>query len=110
MRFEMALLRELGYNPALDVCAVCASAIERGPLAFSAASGGVLCLRCQNAAREKRALSRPAWELLRAFAAAGDEWKQSRNAVVRAEVRQVLGHYVTYLMGRRPRLLPYLGS
>ena len=110
MRFELTLLREFGYNPALNVCAVCENEIKRERLAFSAAAGGVLCSRCQNVAREKRALSRPAWELLRAFAAAGDEWKQSRNAVVRAEVRQVLGHYVTYLMGRRPRLLPYLGS
>jgi DNA repair protein RecO (recombination protein O) len=110
MRFEMALLRELGYNPALDVCAVCASAISRGPLAFSAAAGGVLCGRCLAGPREKRALSRAAWEMLRAFAAGGDEWKQPRSAAARAEVRQLLGHYVTYLMGRRPRLLPYLGS
>ena len=27
-----------------------------------------------------------------------------------AELRQLLGQYVTYLLGRRPRLLPYLGS
>ena len=31
-------------------------------------------------------------------------------AAAAAEVRQVLNQYVTYLMGRRPRLLPYLGS
>jgi DNA repair protein RecO (recombination protein O) len=110
MRFEMALLRELGYNPALDVCAVCESAIDREPLAFSAAAGGVLCKRCQRVPREKRPLSRPAWRWLRTLAAAGEEWKQSPSAAVRAEVRQVLGHYITYLMGRRPRLLPYLGS
>lgn len=110
MRFEMALLRELGYNPALDVCAVCGSAIERERLAFSAVAGGVLCGRCQSVPREKRPLSWEAWELLRALAAAGDEWRQPCRGAVRAEVRQVLGHYVTYLMGRRPRLLPYLGS
>ncbi len=110
MRFEMALLRELGYNPALDVCATCAGVVERERLAFSAAAGGVLCVRCQGVLREKRLLSPEAWELLRAFAAAGDEWMRPRNVAVRAEVRQVLGHYVTYLMGRRPRLLPYLGS
>jgi hypothetical protein len=28
---------------------------------------------------------------------------------VRKEVRQVLGQYITYQMGRQPRLLPYLG-
>ncbi len=110
MRFEMVLLRELGYNPALDVCAVCANPIGRESLAFSAAAGGVLCRRCQAGPREKRALSRQAWQLLRTLAASGEEWKQPRSAAVRAEVRQLLGHYVTYLMGRRPRLLPYLGS
>ena len=29
---------------------------------------------------------------------------------VRGEVRRFLGHYITYLLGRRPKLLPYLGS
>jgi hypothetical protein len=29
---------------------------------------------------------------------------------VRRELRLVLGQYVTYLLGRQPRLLPYLGS
>jgi len=29
---------------------------------------------------------------------------------VRAEMRQLLNHYITYVLGRRPRLLPYLGS
>ena len=110
MRFEMALLRELGYSPALDVCAVCGAAVEPERLAFGAAAGGVLCPRCQAGQREKRPLSRGAWQWLRALAAPGDGWKETRNAAVRAEVRQVLGHYVTYLMGRRPRLLPYLGS
>lgn len=110
MRFEMVLLRELGYKPSLEVCAVCENAIEPERLAFSAAAGGVLCCRCQNVQREKRSLSPEAWRGLRTLAAAGDEWKQLRNRAVRAEVRQVLGHYVTYLMGRRPRLLPYLGS
>src|SRR5581483_7939118 len=88
MRFEMALLRELGYNPALDVCAVCASTLGREPLAFSAAAGGVLCGRCQVGRGERRALTRPAWQLLRALAAAGDAWKQPRSADARAEVRQ----------------------
>jgi hypothetical protein len=32
------------------------------------------------------------------------------NPDVRAELRRVLNDYVTYLLGRRPRLLPYLGS
>jgi DNA repair protein RecO (recombination protein O) len=110
MRFEMVLLRELGYSPSLDVCAVCGATVAEGNLAFSAAAGGVLCPRCQPGHREQRPLSQSAWQALRAFAAAGDEWLGIQDASVRAEVRRVLGQYVTYLLGRRPRLLPYLGS
>src|SRR5262249_52027474 len=41
-RFEMVLLRELGYSPILETCAVCTKLPESG-LSFSAAAGGVLC-------------------------------------------------------------------
>jgi DNA repair protein RecO (recombination protein O) len=112
MRFEMALLRELGYSPVLKVCAVCGKAVAPPGLAFSAAAGGVLCRDCdsQGTQRERRPLSPGAWRLLRALNEPGETWKRSKIAAVRAEVRQVLSHYVTYLLGRRPRMLPYLGS
>ena len=44
-------------------------------------------------------LSRPEYSPLRAW-----------SPETRVELRQLLSHYVTYLMGRRPRLLSYLGS
>jgi DNA repair protein RecO (recombination protein O) len=109
-RFEMVLLRELGYSPVLEACALCAGALAGQRLAFSAAAGGMLCPRCQTGRRERRPLSADAWQALRAFAGPGDVWRRPHGAGVREEVRQVLGSYVTYLRGRRPRLLPYLGS
>jgi DNA repair protein RecO (recombination protein O) len=112
-RFEMVLLRELGYSPALQQCAVCASAVGGDRLGFSAAAGGVVCAACQRAARDGRPLPVAAWQALvqlSELGGPGDAWRQVRDTAVRAEVRQVLNHYVTYLMGRRPRLLPYLGS
>jgi len=42
--------------------------------------------------------------------AIGEAWRDFHDAAIRNEVRQLLNHYVTYLLGRRPRLLPYLGS
>jgi hypothetical protein len=68
----------------------------------------VLCRRCQVGRREQRPLSAPAWEALRLFAAPGDEWRRPWDPAVGAELRQVLGTTVTYLRGRRPRLLAYL--
>jgi DNA repair protein RecO (recombination protein O) len=111
-RFELVLWRELGYAPALEACAACAAPAAAG-LAFSAAAGGVLCPRCQPRHRDRVPLSVAAWQVLRALAGPGDAWQEAGRQAdpkVRREVRQVLSQYVTYRMGRRPRLVSYLGS
>lgn len=108
MRFEAVFLRELGYGPALEACGGCGNEVDGSGLAFSAAAGGVLCRRCQPAQPDRRPLSAAAWEALRAFAT--EDWRRPWQAATRAELRQVLGQYLTWLRGRRPRLLPYLGS
>jgi DNA repair protein RecO (recombination protein O) len=110
MRFELIFLRELGYGPALQTCAGCGGPIGESGLAFSAAAGGVLCGKCQPLQRERRPISPSGLALLRALAAPGNEWRSIVDRPVRSEVRQLLGHYVTYLRGKRPRLLPYLGG
>ena len=109
-RFELVLLRELGYSPSLEVCAACQTAVNGQNLAFSAAAGGVLCRACQVGRRERRPLPAEVWQALRALSASGEAWQHAWSPAVRADIRQLLGQYVTYLMGRQPRLLPYLGS
>src|SRR5947209_7025996 len=54
-RFELVLLRELGYHPRLDACTLCGASDKL--TAFSAAVGGVLCPRCQDRPRDRRPLS-----------------------------------------------------
>src|SRR5262249_12649197 len=108
-RFELVLLRELGYSPTLQRCAVCQG--EEGPSpAFSAAAGGLLCSSCQVKQRDRRLLSHETWKAIQALRGTPDAWRQPWSSTARAELRQVLNQYVTYLMGRQPRLLPYLGS
>jgi DNA repair protein RecO (recombination protein O) len=109
-RFEMVLLREMGYSPVLEHCAGCGGWVVETELAFSAAANGVLCRRCRSGQRDSRPLSPATWRTLQDLAAPGDAWRRPWSAHVRAEVRQLLGQYVTYLLGRRPRLLSYLGS
>src|SRR2546425_5162984 len=79
-RFELVLLRELGYSPTLDRCAVCGRNLEIAPtdrnlkiaatdrsrknaatspggdrhLAFSAAAGGMVCPACVVKQRDRR--------------------------------------------------------
>ena len=111
MRFEMAFLQELGYSPALEACAACGGPPDGRRLWFSGEAGGVLCPACQAGRRDRRPLSPAARDLLRALRPdAADGTGAAWRPEVRREVRQTLGHYFTWLLGRRPRLLPYLGS
>ncbi len=110
-RFDLVLLHELGYSPVLEACAGCNAPLdESAPLSFSPAAGGVVCHACQGKHRERRPLSPAAWEALRTLENSGEAWRRDWAPEVRKELRQVLGQYVTYLRGRRPRLLSYLGS
>ena len=119
-RFELMLLKELGYGPALETCAGCSTAVgwvesseptrSDSGLTFSAAAGGVLCPACQGRHKDRRPLSKAAWRALSMLRAPGEAWRRLKDVGVRAEVRQALDDYETYVQGRRPRLLPYLGS
>ncbi|MBI1829846.1 MAG: DNA repair protein RecO [Planctomycetes bacterium] len=108
--FELVLLRELGYGPALDFCADCGEALSGQGLAFSAAGGGVVCPACQPRHRDKRLLADATRQALERLQAPGEAWREVQDPQLRLEVRQLLDLYVTYVLGRRPRLLPYLGS
>src|SRR6266478_6615804 len=48
MRFELVLLRELGYRPVLDACAACGGPIAEQALVFSASAGGLVCPACRS--------------------------------------------------------------
>jgi len=110
VRFELVLLRELGYSPALETCAACGSAADERRPAFSCAAGGLVCPNCVAGCRDRQPLSPAALEMLRALRGPEDARDRPWDAGARREVRQLLGHYVAHLLGRRPRLAPYLGS
>jgi DNA repair protein RecO (recombination protein O) len=109
-RFELVLLRELGYSPVLDACADCQKAVSGQSWMFSPSAGGVVCPACQARHRDRRPLAAEAWEALRALPESGEAWQRPWSPDARKNLRQLLGDYVTYLLGHRPRLLPYLGS
>jgi DNA repair protein RecO (recombination protein O) len=105
--YELTWLHELGYSPALDACAACGRGVETRP-AFSAAAGGVVCAACAPMQREKRAIIPATLDALRALRHDDEAWRKDWGKAVRGELRQVLGQYVTYRLGRRLRTLPYV--
>ena len=109
LRFELVWLHELGYSPRLDVCAACDTPIVPGAvkLAYSPSAGGVVCSTCAQVFADRRPLSSPALVALRELTA-GDEAGPELPQAVRTELRGLLGQVVSYVLGRRPRLLAYI--
>src|SRR3954451_8254483 len=105
--YELTWLHELGYSPALDACAACGRGVE-GRAAFSAAAGGIVCATCGPTQRERRPIMPATLDALRALRHDANAWRREWGKSVRAELRQVLGQYVTYRLGRRLKTLPYL--
>jgi len=112
-RFELACLRELGLMPSLDHCAHCGAEVEaRGDaFAFGLATGGVLCPACRPGVPHVATLTGSTLAAIRALASPGPLWKALElPASARAPIRATLGAILSHAIGRRPRLLPYLGA
>lgn len=108
LRFEMQWLEELGYHPILDRCTGCSGALTE-PLGFSVEAGGLFCRDCLPRQRDRTAISTEAVQCLQRLATVDDTWRnEPLSARTEAELRRLLGQYVTFRLGRRPRMLPYL--
>jgi DNA repair protein RecO (recombination protein O) len=105
--FELTLLRELGHGPELHVCVACGGAAG---LVFSALAGGVVCEGCAGSERDGRRLSAETLTAMRQLQSPPHTGADlpAVSESTRAELRQVLGAYVTCRWGRRPRLLAYV--
>jgi len=113
LRFELACLRELGLMPALADCAHCgAEVVGRGDaFAFGLATGGVLCGSCRPGQPHVATLSGQTLDAIRVLAAPGRAWRDPDfDRVPLAPVRATVGAVISHHLGRRPRLLPYLGA
>jgi DNA repair protein RecO (recombination protein O) len=112
--FELVWLRELGYSPRLDACVSCDSeVIPPGAVRvfYSPLAGGVLCPACGPAATDRRMLTVAALQALRSLTDSLEgSGPRPEITAVRGELRSLLGQIVSFVLGRRPRLLSYLES
>ncbi|MGL4422296.1 MAG: DNA repair protein RecO, partial [Gemmataceae bacterium] len=105
--FELVWLRELGYSPRLDSCAVCGKVVppEATQIGFSQSVGGIACRGCLENVPDRRRLRRITWEALVALAAGTIP---TLEPTYRTEVRSILEQMVSHLLGKRPKLAGYL--
>ncbi|MFO0826021.1 MAG: DNA repair protein RecO [Gemmataceae bacterium] len=112
--FELVWLRELGYSPRLDACAACGADVMPGSTAnavFSPSAGGMLCPACGPTAPDRRWLTVAGLTALRELTTATESdtaVSPILSVAVRGELRPLLGQTVSFVLGRRPRLLGYV--
>jgi DNA repair protein RecO (recombination protein O) len=112
-RFELACLRELGLMPALDDCAHCGALVDASgeAFAFGLATGGVICPACRPGQPHVATLSGATLAAIRALGEPGPAWRELELAPsASAAIRGTLGAVISHAIGRKPRLLPYLGA
>ncbi len=112
LRFELACLRELGLMPALDTCVHCGAWVEGQDdrVAFGLSTGGVLCDACRPGQPHVATLSGRTLETLRALASPGNAWRDPSRDRSLVPVRATVGAVISHLLGRKPRMLDYLGQ
>jgi DNA repair protein RecO (recombination protein O) len=96
------IVAELGFGPAIDVCAECHSTLDEGAtVMFSHPSGGALCARCGRLAPTGRVLPPEARTALRQFLA-GRRVDSLDDASGRAHQRLLREFLTEHLSDGRP--------
>jgi DNA repair protein RecO (recombination protein O) len=110
LRFELTALRALGHLPSLRNCVQCGEPVAKsGRIAFGQLVGGVLCERCKTGKKQVVLVSVGVIEVLRTMASEDrDDWKSvALPSTVLGELRAVLNHYISHLVGHRLKLQQY---
>lgn len=106
LHFETQLLRELGFAPILHECAACHRALPGEGLSFDPQLGGIVCPNCQVRARYAREITANAWQALQEIERTGPG--MTLAPPLRSELRGLMNHTISHLLGRRPRTMQYL--
>jgi DNA repair protein RecO (recombination protein O) len=120
IRFEIGVLAAVGYGIDWEHCIACGRQFSgQAGGSLSPAAGGVVCLDCDGPSRRTSALGAGVLAAARLLASAARRAplgaslrRADRLRLPRAQVEplgRALGRYVTYLVGRPPKMLQYLG-
>ena len=111
LRFELMTLKDLGHLPSLSDCVECGRPLEpQGQrVAFGLVAGGVLCADCKLRQRPVVAVRRSAIHVLQQLCSdPGLDQPAEVDRSIRGELRGLLTNYISHLLGRRPRMAPFL--
>jgi len=106
IHFETQLLKELGFAPILHECAACHRVLPIEGLQYDPQLGGIICPACSHKARYARAITPEAWLALQQLEHLGPVMRLA--PAIRQELRGLMNHAISHLLGKRPRTMQYL--
>ena len=112
LRFELSALQLVGHAPSLSTCVGCGKDVEPvGRVYFGHLAGGVLCGACRSGRKNVVSVSAGAIRTLSTFADPENEEWQNTELPARGsgEIRALVNHYLSHVIGRRPRMQAFLG-
>mgnify|MGYP000925834822 FL=1 len=113
LRFELGALRLIGQLPSWDTCVECGVRVSPGPrVAAGQLDGGVLCGACRAGKRQVASINgRTLQTLIQLADPHGQGWQRIQiDSRTYGEVRGLMNHYMSNLLGHKPRMYDYLAS
>ena len=113
LRFELGALRILGHVPLLDCCVECGCDVAmKGRVCFGHIDGGVLCETCRVGKQHVATVDAGALRTMEKLAQAKSViWQRIEiGPKIQGQIRGLMNHYISHLMGRKPRMQAWLKS
>jgi DNA repair protein RecO (recombination protein O) len=111
LRFELVLLREIGQLPDFEMCVSCGSVLTEGRVfGFWVSQGGLICPACQREDYSQIEVHAGSAAALRLLSGEGEQaWRRVELSPQQVkEMRRVTTTAISYVLGRRPKMLSYL--
>jgi DNA repair protein RecO (recombination protein O) len=111
LRFELALLREIGQLPDFESCVACGAPLTEGRIfGFWVSQGGLICPECQKEEYSQLTIHAGTAAALRVMASDNDQaWRRlSLSSQQLKEMKQVTTTALSDILGKRPKMLKYL--
>jgi DNA repair protein RecO (recombination protein O) len=112
LRFELVVLREIGQLPDFESCVACGSRLTEGrTFGFWVSQGGLICPDCQHEEYTQLSIHAGTAAVLRVISGENDDARKrlSLSAQQFKEAKHVTTTALTHIMGKRPKMLKYLG-
>ncbi len=111
LRFELAVLREIGQMPVLDQCVHCGrTGVGEGNWSFSVSQGGLVCSRCLKEFETGKPISAGTLAVLRRLSERANAVvdRLEVSAMQLREARQLVTPAIVQALGHPPKMLRYL--